>query len=380
MKTFEGKFNKNSKGVFAISLVNQPATEETFIAMSKDEVTVKLAKVNEEQRILMGLVLQPNQMIYRNDGENEYQMFFSADTIKEYSHNFFKSGFQLNSKLEHDKAIEGVSFVESWLVADPKIDKSATFGMEYPIGSWMVTMKVDNDEIWNDYIKTGELQGFSIDGMVELEEVKESEFNLKSEINMNENKSILTKLKELVLSVETVEEVVEEVVEVKMGSVKSGDLDIQFEGETLEVGSAVSLMNDEEVVALADGNYTMDDSNDVVTVKDGVVEAINPQEEEAPAEEAPADEKELAEDVEAPVDEVKEDDVLVVSMEDVQAMIDALRTELEGKLSEVVGMNADLKEEVVVLSKQDSSPAIVSSPQQMTSHQRIMARIKANRN
>lgn len=378
MKTFEGKFNKNSKGVFAISLVSEPATEETFIAMSKDEVSVKLAKVNEEQRILMGLVLQPNQMIYRNDGENEYQMFFSADTIKEYSHNFFKSGFQLNSKLEHDKAIEGVSFVESWLVADPKIDKSATFGMEYPIGSWMVTMKVDNDEIWNDYIKTGELQGFSIDGMVELEEVKE-EFNLKSEINMNENKSILTKLKELVLSVETVETVVEEVVEVKMGSAKSGDLDIQFEGETLEVGSAVSLLNEEEVVALADGEYTMDDSNDVVVVKDGVVESINPTEEEAPVEEAPTEEKELAEEEEAPVEEVKEDDVLVVSMEDVQAMIDALRAELEGKLSEVVGMNAELKEEVVVLSKQDSSPAIVSAPTQMSSHDRIMARIKSNK-
>lgn len=378
MKTFEGKFNKNSKGVFAISLVSEPATEETFIAMSKDEVSVKLAKVNEEQRILMGLVLQPNQMIYRNDGENEYQMFFSADTIKEYSHNFFKSGFQLNSKLEHDKAIEGVSFVESWLVADPKIDKSATFGMEYPIGSWMVTMKVDNDEIWNDYIKTGELQGFSIDGMVELEEVKE-EFNLKSEINMNENKSILTKLKELVLSVETVETVVEEVVEVKMGSAKSGDLDIQFEGETLEVGSAVSLLNEEEVVALADGEYTMDDSNDVIVVKDGVVESINPTEEEAPVEEAPTEEKELAEEEEAPVEEVKEDDVLVVSMEDVQAMIDALRSELEGKLSEVVGMNAELKEEVVVLSKQDSSPAIVSAPTQMSSHDRIMARIKSNK-
>jgi len=378
MKTFEGKFNKNSKGVFAISLVSEPATEETFIAMSKDEVSVKLAKVNEEQRILMGLVLQPNQMIYRNDGENEYQMFFSADTIKEYSHNFFKSGFQLNSKLEHDKAIEGVSFVESWLVADPKIDKSATFGMEYPIGSWMVTMKVDNDEIWNDYIKTGELQGFSIDGMVELEEVKE-EFNLKSEINMNENKSILTKLKELVLSVETVETVVEEVVEVKMGSAKSGDLDIQFEGETLEVGSAVSLLNEEEVVALADGEYTMDDSNDVIVVKDGVVESINPTEEEAPVEEAPTEEKELAEEEEAPVEEVKEEDVLVVSMEDVQAMIDALRAELEGKLSEVVGMNAELKEEVVVLSKQDSSPAIVSAPTQMSSHERIMARIKSNK-
>ena len=378
MKTFEGKFKKNSKGVFAISLVNEPATEETFIAMSKDEVAVKLAKINEEQRILMGLVLQPNQMIYRNDGENEYQMFFSADTIKEYSHNFFKSGFQLNSKLEHDTTIEGVTFVESWLVADPKIDKSATFGMEYPVGSWMVSMKVDNDDIWNNYIKTGELQGFSIDAMVELEEVKE--FNFKTNIDMSENKSILTKLKELVLSVETVETVVEEVVEVTMGSAKSGDLDIQFEGETLEEGSSVFLMSDDEKVALADGDYTIDESEDVVSVKDGVVESITPkQEEEAPAEDVAVEEKELADEPteeEAPAEDVPAESV---SMDQVAEMIDALRAELEGKLSEVIGMNAELKKEVVTLSAQPVAKAIVTAPTQLSSHGRILDRIKRNK-
>lgn len=376
MKTFEGKFKSNSKGVFAISLVSEPATEETFIAMNKDEVSVKLAKVNEEQRILMGLVLQPNQMIYRNDGENEYQMYFSEDTIKEYSHNFFKSGFQLNSKLEHDTAIEGVTFVESWLIADPKIDKSATFGMEYPVGSWMVTMKVDNDEIWNDYIKTGKLQGFSIDAMVELEEVKE--FNLKSNINMNENKSILTKLKELVLSVETVETVAEEVVEIKMGSAKSGDLDIQFEGDTLEVGTPVFLLSDEEQVSLADGKYTLDESSETIVVKDGLVESMEKEEEKEEEVAEVVEEKELAEEDVAK--EVSEEVSETVSMEVVQSMMDELRAELDAKLAEVIGMNADLKQEVVSLSKQDSTEAIVSSPQQMTSHQRIMARIKANRN
>ena len=181
MKRYEGKYNKKSKGVFAISLVNAPATEETFIAMSKQEKIVKFAKVDEEQRILMGLVLQPDQLIYRVDEDgNEFEMFFSAETIKDFSQNFFQSGFQLNSKLEHDEPIEGVTFVESWLVENPKVDKSAAFGLEYPKGSWLVSMKVDNDDIWNNYIKTGELKGFSIDGMVELEEV-----TLKSNIEMS---------------------------------------------------------------------------------------------------------------------------------------------------------------------------------------------------
>ena len=265
MKRYEGKYKKKSKGVFAISLVNAPATEETFIAMAKQEKIVKFAKVDEEQRILMGLVLQPDQLIYRVDEDgNEFEMFFSAETIKDFSQNFFQSGFQLNSKLEHDEPIEGVTFVESWLVENPKVDKSAAFGLEYPKGSWLVSMKVDNDDILNNYIKTGELKGFSIDGMIELEEV-----TLKSNIQMSKNnKNILALLKQIVSGAE-------QGVEVTLGSVKSGELDIQFDGESLEVGTAVFLIADEsEKVSLADGTYKIDEGGEIV-VKDGLVESMS---------------------------------------------------------------------------------------------------------
>ena len=148
MKRYEGKYNKKSKGVFAISLVHDPATAEHFIAMAKQDKIVTLAKVDEEKRILMGLVLQPEQLIYRVDENgNEFEMFFSEETIRDFSQNFFQSGFQLNSKLEHDTPIEGVTFTESWLVADPKKDKSAAYGLSYPVGSWLVSMKVDNNDI-----------------------------------------------------------------------------------------------------------------------------------------------------------------------------------------------------------------------------------------
>ena len=121
MKTFEAKFKDNSDGVFAISLVSAPATGEHYIALKEQEEIVKLSKVDEEQRILMGLGLQPNQLIYRKQDDTEFNIVFSEDTIKKLSHNFFKSGFQLNSKLEHDTPIEGVSFVESWLVENSDI-------------------------------------------------------------------------------------------------------------------------------------------------------------------------------------------------------------------------------------------------------------------
>ena len=371
MKTFEGKFNKAGKGVFAISLVNSPATEETFIAMSKQEKVVTLAKVDGEQKILMGLVLQPNQMIPRIDEEgNEYQMYFSAETIKQYSENFFKSGFQLNSKLEHETPIEGVSFVESWIVENPKVDKSYNFGMEYPKGSWLATMKVDNDDIWEDYIKTGKLQGFSIDAMVELEEVKE-EVNFKSEINMNENKSILTKIKELVMSTE---EVVTEVVEtevVAFGSVKSEDLDIQFEGDKLEVGSNVHLMDGEEKVSLADGEYELE-TGEILKVKDGVAESLEAKQEETPEEPAQEVAEELADEAKEEVEEVKEEAPVAITEEDVRRIVEEMVMGFNSEIESLKNENVELSSQIVTLSNQPVAVAMNASPTQSSGYDNIM--------
>ena len=380
MKRYEGKYNKKSKGVFAISLVNAPATEETFIAMAKQEKIVKFAKVDEEQRILMGLVLQPDQLIYRVDEDgNEFEMFFSAETIKDFSQNFFQSGFQLNSKLEHDEPIEGVTFVESWLVENPKVDKSAAFGLEYPKGSWLVSMKVDNDDIWNNYIKTGELKGFSIDGMVELEEV-----NFKSNIQMSKsNKNILALLKQIVSGAE-------QEVEVTLGSVKSGELDIQFDGETLEVGTAVFLIADEsEKVSLADGTYKIDEGGEIV-VKDGLVESMS----EAEAEEEVAPEAEEVVDAELEEEVIEEVNADEESMKVIKEILDDMfkayaesmeikMSALDAKLETLTSQNVELKEQVVTLSAQPSVEPVSSQPKQvtLTKQGRILEAIKlANQN
>ena len=379
MKRYEGKYNKKSKGVFAISLVNAPATGEHYIAMAKQDKIVKFAKVDEEQRILMGLVLQPEQLIYRVDEDgNEFEMFFSAETIKDFSQNFFQSGFQLNSKLEHDEPIEGVTFVESWLVENPKVDKSAAFGLEYPKGSWLVSMKVDNDDIWNNYIKTGELKGFSIDGMVELEEV-----NLKTNIQMSKsNKNILALLKQIVSGAE-------QEVEVTLGSVKSGDLDIQFDGETLEVGAPVFLLADEEKVSLADGTYKLDEGGEIV-VKDGLVESMaeaEAEEEVAPEAEEVVDaelEEEVIEEVNADEESMKVikeilDDMFKAYAESMEIKMSALDAKLETLTSE----NVELKEQLVTLSAQPSVEPVSSQPKQvsLTKQGRILEAIKlANQN
>ena len=385
MRTYNASFKKGGKGVFAISLVKTPATEETFIAMSAKEEIIKMAKINEEQRVVMGLVLQPEQLILRQDPESgeKFNIVFSADTIKELSHNFFKSGFQLNSKLEHNSPIKDVTFVESWIVENSDIDKSANFGMNFPKGSWMATMKIDNDDIWNNYVKTGEVEGFSVDAMVDLEEI-----NLKSEVKMSENKSIITMLKEIISGAEKVE-----TVEITLGSVKSGDLDIQFEGDTLEVGTSVFVMNEEEKVLLPDGSYKLDDAG-TIEVKDGSVESMN--EDEAPAEDMQEEEmvsEDVSEETESveveevdspsnELDTIKSilDEMFAAYAEKMQVQMSELKADFDTKMSVVTEKNEELKSELVALSKTPASKAIKSVPTQvaMTKQERILDVIRSH--
>lgn len=149
-------------GIEAISVVENPAIEEDFIAL-KEHKEVKLAEVDKEKRILMGAALIPNKKIYRNSGEEEYYIFFSEDTVRKASELFLMKGNQNNSTLEHNVELEGMSVVESWIIEDEKKDKSRKYDFDLPIGTWMVSVKVNNDDVWNQ-VKAGEVKGFSIEG------------------------------------------------------------------------------------------------------------------------------------------------------------------------------------------------------------------------
>jgi len=151
-------------GVDAISVVEQPAIEEDFVALKNQQQEIKLAQVSAEKRILMGAALVPEKPIYRSNGEEEFYIFFSKDTVVKASQMFLKRGNQSKATLEHAEAIGGMTVVESWLVEDDVHDKSRKYGLNVPVGTWMVSMKVDNDEVWNDYVKTGKVKGFSIEG------------------------------------------------------------------------------------------------------------------------------------------------------------------------------------------------------------------------
>ena len=152
--------NDEVSGIEAISVVENPAIEENFIALKNQEF--KLAEVDKEKRILMGAALIPNKPIYRQSGEQEYYIYFSQATVRKASELFFIKGNQNNSTLEHQLELKGLTAVESWIVESEQ-DKSRMYDLNVPIGTWMVSMKVNNDDVWKK-VKAGEVKGFSIEG------------------------------------------------------------------------------------------------------------------------------------------------------------------------------------------------------------------------
>lgn len=149
-------------GIDAISLVEHPAIEEDFIALNSQKRQI-FAMQNKEKRLLMGAALIPDKPIYRTDGENEYYVYFSNETVRKAMELFFKNGYQNNATIEHDYDVDGTTIVESWIIEDETLDKSRAYGLDLPVGTWMVSMKIDNESIWRR-VKDGEFKGFSIEG------------------------------------------------------------------------------------------------------------------------------------------------------------------------------------------------------------------------
>lgn len=204
MKLYDVELNDTEKGVYSISVVEDPAMEGMFIALNKDQ-EVKLAKVDAEKRILMGVALVPDKLIYRNMDGNEFNIRFSKQTIEKAAHLFLSNGYQNESSLEHSLKLNGMSVVESWIIEDDTHDKSRKYGFDHPVGSWMVSMKVNDEKVWNEYVKEGKVKGFSIDGLFSLKELKLSNMSVIDELKAFFKAEAITLSKEEVKPAEPVE-------------------------------------------------------------------------------------------------------------------------------------------------------------------------------
>jgi hypothetical protein len=162
----EGSINK-------MSLVEKPAIEVNFLKLSEDNKELQFSK-NEEKRNITGAALIPNKKYYRNSEffektlnmNSDGYIFFSENTVKECAIDFLKNADN-SINLQHSDNVDknDVVLIESWLI-ETKNDKAYDLGFssdELPVGTWMMTQHINNDNIWND-IKNNKINGFSIEG------------------------------------------------------------------------------------------------------------------------------------------------------------------------------------------------------------------------
>ena len=149
-------------GIDAISIVSEPAINSSFIALNEDKI--QLAEVDADRHILLGAALIPDKPIYRNQGGEEFHVYFSKRTVRRAMELFFKFGNQTNTTLEHEHKLNGLSVVESWIVESKEQDKSNLYDIDVPVGTWMVSVKVENEAVWSEWVKEKKVSGFSIEG------------------------------------------------------------------------------------------------------------------------------------------------------------------------------------------------------------------------
>ena len=245
MKVYEAIFNEDtSKGVYGISLVENPAMEDEWITLSEHPKEIKFAAVDDSKKLLLGGVLIPNKRIYRNIDGNEFEMKFSEKTIEKLAHNFQKESYQNNSRLEHKAELSDVTFVETWTVENPKNDKSNAFGKTYPKGTWVAMAKVSDENY--EKAKKGEIKGFSIDALLQLTEVK-----FKNELKMSvETKSIKEAIEEgfknLLVELNLIKPKENE--ENSLKAIKEVKLKIESEKEALEVKFSKEIQSKEKEI------------------------------------------------------------------------------------------------------------------------------------
>ena len=176
-------------GVEALSWVD--STIKKYEEMSADDTTFQV--FNNEQRLVVGPAMIPDKMIIRrNEITGEiYYVYFTAETIKKLQQKFMQEKLLDKTNIEHGrKFLTGVDVVESWIVDDQKLDKQQVFGMDYPKGTWMISMKVNNDDTWNK-VKDGQLRGFSVQGYF----MEKAKFSSVSNEILKEIKQILKDVK-----------------------------------------------------------------------------------------------------------------------------------------------------------------------------------------
>lgn len=306
---------------YAISMVEAPAIESDFVHL-EEQKEEKVFLQAEEKYMVYGAALIPDKDIYRNNGEQEFYISFTKESIEKMSQEFMKDYRQNEITIDHQTNASDITVVESWLKSDMIHDKSVALGLDItlPIGTWFVGMKVNQIDVW-ERIKNGELKGFSVESMISLEEFEKQ----NKEDMLETNETFWSRLKTLLSEV-----------------LQSTQMSRQEELTT-------ELSNEEIKEELSKYGIEAEFLEDAV--EEPTEAPTEPTPTETPTEEETTSEEPQNEPTEAPNEEdVKEED----STPQLQELVNSLKAEIEA----LKKMNSSLEEKVTDLGRKPSAEPV----------------------
>lgn len=269
------------QGIDATALVENPAIQRNWMTF-KEHKDFKFKTHNEEKRILAGALMVADFPMYRNMNGKEFFVKFSSETIEQLADRMVLNNKLTAFNFEHDAKKELADMhIQQFFIINTELGMDTPKGFdELPNGSLFAFVKVNNEKVWNDYVKTGIVKGFSIEGnFATKEEFSEQKFlnEFNQILNMTDKKIATSKLDELVAKAKSLfsedykekeEEKKEEEVKMAEASLTDGTK-VMWEGELAE-GTIVLL---EDGTAAPDGEHTFEDGT-VISIEGGQVVAV----------------------------------------------------------------------------------------------------------
>lgn len=154
-----------------VSLVDKAANKKRFLIKKAEDGKAgfttygRILKTDNENHYVTGIVYEP--MV-----EDAHGNFMSEEEITKAAYYFIKKGNKID--LQHNfEPLSTETVVENWIAKSDTVIE----GEEIKKGTWLMTVEVTNDEIWES-IQKGEITGFSMGGVgvyskedVELDDV-----------------------------------------------------------------------------------------------------------------------------------------------------------------------------------------------------------------
>lgn len=359
----------DESGIYAMSFVDAPANEVDFVTLSQQPQREHLNKDIHKQ-ILTGVVLRPDQLIYRHDSQmGEYYIKFSASQIEKIAHKMMRTGIALhNTTHQHQAPLQGNYMTELWIVEDPANDKSRALGFNnLPKGTLMCSYKIEDTDYWNNEVMQGNVKGFSLEGLFFQETAlskQKTNFTNKNNMNKNKRKSVglMSKLAQFFLDIQAVE---------KSDAMASGIAYVVFtlaDGKEVYVdGDGFVTLDGEQLPAgdhpLADGNImTVDKQGQFIETKEATEQTNKPEQATAPEVlSARIRQAKLANENTNPKDATGKNAQPVA---DGSESVEALKTkiaDLESKLAELAGLAKEANAEVQKLRRTTPSALPLSA-------------------